>query len=81
MTESDLQYAAGFIDADGCILIERSREKRTAYGIRHVPRVNAAGIDKRPLLFLRGLFGGHTMEQRRQQNTCLAMEHHGSARH
>ncbi len=72
MTEADLSYAAGFIDADGSILIERSRDKRVVHRIRHVPRVCAVGIDRDPLEFLKLLFGGSICAQRHTNQGFIA---------
>lgn len=61
-TAIDLAYCAGFIDADGSILIERSKRRE---GIRHTPRICAVGIERPPLEFLHSIFGGNICAQRR----------------
>lgn len=71
MKKLDLNYAAGFIDADGCILIGRFKEPRMKHKIRHVPTVCAAGISKPPLRFLQNLFGGKLIPQRRVNPTRI----------
>lgn len=54
----DLAYAAGFIDADGCILLESSRDKRNITPGRFVPKVNATNVARQPIEMLHEMFGG-----------------------
>lgn len=55
VTEADLSYAAGFIDADGSILIGKTSKK---YPHRFRAVVNAVGVDIKVLEFLHSIFGG-----------------------
>jgi hypothetical protein len=63
-TSEELAYTAGFIDADGSILIERRVEARQQHGIIFTPRIVASGIYPAPLELFQRLFGGHCYEQK-----------------
>lgn len=51
--DTDLIWAAGFIDGDGCITIQNSKNGR--YG---QPTISASQANIEPLVILRELFGG-----------------------
>lgn len=56
--DSDLAYAAGFIDADGHISINRSSCRVLPTGQTFSLKIAAVGVDIEPLHFLRSLLGG-----------------------
>jgi hypothetical protein len=53
-----LCYAAGFIDADGSIIIERRKDPRSTHKINHAPKIQAYCSRKEPLEYLLHIFGG-----------------------
>jgi hypothetical protein len=56
-----LAYAAGFIDADGSIMLSIENKKYIK------PRIAALGIDREPLEFLSAMFGGKPYIVKRKQ--------------
>lgn len=55
---TDLAWVAGFIDADGTIILESSRDERQATVSRCVPKIAATNVDRRPIDMLHSMFGG-----------------------
>lgn len=70
VSETDLAWAAGFVDADGSILLERSnRTYKGSSRVAHTPRICAGSIDAAPLEKLKAIFGGLIVEQRHTNNS------------
>jgi len=57
-TDVNLAYAAGFIDADGCICVRKCRKTRYARGYYYNVYVNATNTKRDPLELLQFMFGG-----------------------
>ena len=75
LPKTKLAYAAGFIDADGSIMLTNSKLRGVS------PRIAAVCIDREPLDFLGGLFGGKPYQvQRRVRSkfTIWTWHIHGS---
>lgn len=56
--KTDLAYAAGLIDCDGCIYIDRFQSKKQGRSLTYVLRVKFAQTDKQAIEYLNQLFGG-----------------------
>lgn len=56
--DTDLAYIAGFIDADGCIGLNTSRNTATVHGMAHYPRISGFSIDRHALEFVQSVLGG-----------------------
>ena len=59
MREVDVAWAAGFIDADGSISMNRTIRGQNRDRRNYGPRVTAANRDRKPLDKLVSLFGGY----------------------
>ena len=71
-SEADIAWAAGFIDADGSILIERSSKiYRGERHVSHSPRICACGIDRSALEYMQSIFGGQIVRQRRYASSAV----------
>ena len=55
---TSLAWVAGFVDADGTIILESSSDERQAILHRYVPKIAATNADARPIKFLHDMFGG-----------------------
>jgi hypothetical protein len=62
MIETDLAWAAGFIDGEGCVSFSRCS------GYRQI-KVRVAQTRLEPLKRLRSMFGGHISDGARQNST------------
>jgi hypothetical protein len=59
ISPTDLAWAAGIVDGEGCILIGRIRDlRRTPALMRHVFRIDVVNTDPRMIEKLHALFGG-----------------------
>jgi len=58
LKETDLAWAAGFFDGEGCILIRRGKHKDPKRKIQHSLVLSVVQTDVRPLNTLQRLFGG-----------------------
>ena len=60
--ETDLSYAAGIVDGEGCLMAERSKRQRKSGNchINYVPTVKVAMTDQVVIGWLYNLFGGDT---------------------
>jgi hypothetical protein len=59
ITRENKAYIAGFIDADGSIMIERRKDKRSFFKYLHTPRITAVSITKEVLEYISNLYGGN----------------------
>ena len=75
-TEADKAYAAGFIDADGCITVRFDRgNQRKGAGESCFASVTASQTKIPPLVFLRDRWGGSVRQlPRRRGNSSPAWE-------
>lgn len=62
-SDVDLAWAAGFIDGEGCIYLNRERNSRRVAYLR--PTLEVANTDPAPLVKLAEMFGGTIKEVRR----------------
>ena len=67
MNEIDLAYTAGIIDGEGCICLSLVKEKNIR-GRRQRLTVSVGNTDKRLTLWLKNMFGGHSVLQSRTRN-------------
>ena len=56
--ETDLAYAAGYVDADGTVTLATTKSSSTVHGITFYPHVSAVSIDIDSVQFLQKLLGG-----------------------
>lgn len=64
--DTDLAWAAGFIEGEGCFLINQSRVTNF-----HV-FLKVAQVDKVPLVKLHSLFGGSLLQYKQRENRSAA---------
>ncbi len=63
MKKTDLAYAAGIIDGDGCIYIDRFKDKKKKHGLyTYVLRVKVCQSDNQAVIWLSETFGGSWRE-------------------
>lgn len=63
MKKTDLAYAAGVIDSDGCIYIDRFRDKRKSHiRFNYVLRIKVCQSDKQAVVWLSETFDGSWRE-------------------
>ena len=63
MKKTDLAYAAGVIDSDGCIYIDRYRDKRKVHNnYQYALRIKVCQSDKETVVWLSNTFGGSCRE-------------------
>ena len=60
MDKTDLAYAAGIIDGEGCIYIDHWKDLRRPGTINYLLRIQVAMVDKEVPYWLEGKFGGTT---------------------
>lgn len=64
MDKTDLAYAAGIIDGEGCISIVRCRRQDVISGYVNALKVSVGMVDDRVVKWLHQRFGGHFRTQR-----------------
>ena len=57
MKDTDLAWAAGFFDGEGCVLLRKSRNT-------YVVRITVSQVNPAPIVKFKRLFGGHISEQK-----------------
>lgn len=63
MKKTDLAYAAGVIDSDGCIYVDRFKDKRKKHGLYvYALRIKVCQSDNQAVVWLSDTFGGSWRE-------------------
>jgi hypothetical protein len=74
---TDIAWAAGFIDGEGCIYLKRSGARQRGGGLRYQPKLVVGNTAIEPLRKLRDLFGGSLYQRRPargRHKACWAWE-------
>jgi len=63
--ETDLSYIAGFIDADGAIMLQKSHRIALGWNPSYTPIVQAYSSKKEPIEYIQSIFGGNIRRGKR----------------
>ena len=63
--ETDLSYIAGFIDADGAIMLQKHHRINLGWNPTYTPVIQAYGSKKEPIEYIQSIFGGNIRRGKR----------------